>query len=298
MKSKIEFNRWQHIQRHTWPFQLYKQYNEELSNFIWAEYASHKYVYKHLGKEVIDASEDSKKYFSFPPHVWNLITIRDWSKAFNEGQNFLYLNCVMALNSNFETFLSAIISLAIESNPGVLLNAPKTIDGTILLKKQLLNKQIYEEKLNACLMGTWSKRKSAIKSLFGSYPKELDRYESTLEVIRKLRNRIGHAFGRDIEMTRDFSSLQKLPLERVSLQRLKKWLNVTFEVASALDSFLLDDSIGEYQAILAYHNNKQKWTNKVFGERARELKTMYGAIDQQVGIIFCKGLIDYYDKVC
>lgn len=298
MKSKIEFNRWQHIQRHTWPFQLYKQYNEELSNFIWAEYASHKYVYKHLGKEVIDASEDSKKYFSFPPHVWNLITIRDWSKAFNEGQNFLYLNCVMALNSNFETFLSAIISLAIESNPGVLLNAPKTIDGTILLKKQLLNKQIYEEKLNACLMGTWSKRKSAIKSLFGSYPKELDRYESTLEVIRKLRNRIGHAFGRDIEMTRDFSSLQKLPLERVSLQRLKKWLNVTFEVASALDSFLLDDSIGEYQAILAYHNNKQKWTNKVFGERARELKTMYGAIDQQVGINFCKGLIDYYDKVC
>ena len=73
-------------------------------------------------------------------------------------------------------------------------------------------------------------------------------------------------------------------------------MNVTFEVASALDSFLLDDSIGEYQAILAYHNNKQKWTNKVFGERARELKTMYGAIDQQVGIIFCKGLIEYYDK--
>ena len=297
MRSKIEFNRWKHIQRHTWPFQLYKQYNEELSNFIWAEYASHKYVYKHLGKEVVDASEDCKKYFSFPPHVWNLITVRDWSKAFNEGQNFLYLNCVMALNSNFETFLSAIISLAIESNPGVLLNASKTIDGTILLKRQLLNKQIYEEKLNACLKGTWSKRKSEIKSLFGSYPEELDRYETTLEAIRKLRNRIGHAFGRDIEKTRDFSSLQKLPLERVSLQKLKKWLNVTFEVASALDSFLLDDSIGEYQAILAYHNNKQKWANKVFGERARELKTMYGAIDQQVGVIFCKGLIEYYDKV-
>lgn len=296
MRSKIEFNRWQHIQRHTWPFQLYKQYNEELSNFIWAEYASHKYVYKHLGKEVVDTGEDSKNFFSFPPHVWNFITVKDWSKAFNEGQNFLYLNCVMALNSNFETFLSAIISLAIESNPGVLLNASKTIDGTVLLKRQLLNKQIYEEKLNACLKGTWSKRKSEIKSLFGNYPEEIDRHESTLEAIRKLRNRIGHAFGRDIEKTRDFSSLQKLPLERVSLQKLKKWLNVTFEVASALDSFLLDDSIGEYQAILAYHNNKQKWTNKVFGERARELKTMYGAIDQQVGIIFCKGLIEYYDK--
>ena len=64
-----------------------------------------------------------------------------------------------------------------------------------------------------------------------------------------------------------------------------------------MDDFLLQNSIGEYQAILAYHNNKSAWSTKLSKEKARELKKMYGAMDQQIGLTFCQGLIEYYDSI-
>ena len=297
MKSNVKFQRWSAVQRQTWPFQLYKQYNEELSGFIWAEYAAHEYTKKQIKKEVKDMATDCAPYITFPPKVWNFQTMQQWLDAFDEGQNFLYLNCVVALSSNLETFLSAIISLAIESNPGVLLKAPMSIDGVKLLKYKPLDKKVYEKQVKACVEGTWQKRKNAIKDLFGCYPIELDKNTNALESIRKMRNKVGHAFGRDIDQSRVFSSLMKQPSERVSLQTLRNWLAVTYEVAVAMDSFLLQNSIGEYQAILAYHNNKSAWSTKLSKEKARELKKMYGAMDQQIGLTFCQGLIEYYDSI-
>lgn len=64
-----------------------------------------------------------------------------------------------------------------------------------------------------------------------------------------------------------------------------------------MDAFLLDNSIGEYQIILAYHKNKATWDGLLYIEKARAIKKMYGRIDQQVGLEFGKGLIDYYDNI-
>lgn len=57
---------------------------------------------------------------------------------------------------------------------------------------------------------------------------------------------------------------------------------------------LLDERHKEYGRIKNEYPPMSPFVSGV--ERAGELKTMYGAIDQQVGIIFCKGLIEYYDK--
>lgn len=267
MKSSVTFNRWKHVQYHSWPFQMYKQYNEELSSYIWAEYAAHKYTYRKLGEETGSSWEMSiRDLVDMPDHIWNFDSLKDWSIAFNSQQDFLYLNCVMALSSNFESFLESILSLAVESNPGIMLGAPHSIDGAYLLKHKMLKKSVYHKKISECTKGAWSKRKKKIKELVGAYPAEFDEYEGELEKIRNLRNKIGHAFGRDIRKARNFQSLEKLPLEHITLKQIRKWLNITFTLAMAMDSFLLDNMIGEFQVILAYHNNKSIWDGLKVGE--------------------------------
>lgn len=297
MKSTVKFDRWKHVQCHTWPFQMYKQYDLELSNYFWSEYAAHLYVEGHLRHGGYVPTDDSRTVFSFPSDTFNVPTMGEWENAYSEALNFLYLNCVMAMSSNLETFLSAIISLAIESNPGVLLDAPKSIDGVKLLKYHPLSPDTYKKQLKDCVDGTWTDRKNAIKKLFGSYPSSIDTHFYTLERIRLLRNRVGHAFGRDINAARDFSSLTRQPMERVTLRMLRNWLGICYEVAEEMDAFLLDNSIGEYQIILAYHKNKATLDRLLHAEKIRTLKKMYGRIDQQVGLEFCRGLVDYYDNL-
>ena len=297
MNPTVVFDRWKHVQNHTWPFQMYKQYDLELSNYFWTEYSAHKHIKDFIDKETSSDDADSRSYFSFPGDTWNVPTMREWKEAYDEELNFLYLSCVMAMSSNLETFMDAIISLAIESNPGVLTNRPKSIDGTKLLKHSPMSKRRYKNMVNQCIEGTWMKRRNAIKSIFGSYPSVLDTHISTLEAIRKMRNRIGHAFGRDIQKARTFSSLNKEPAERISLVTLRRWLGVSYDVAEAMDAFLLDNSIGEYQIILAYHNHQEELSKLLYKEKARRIKKMYGGIDQQVGLLFCEGLIDYYNSL-
>ena len=150
MKSNVHFDRWNHVQLHTWPFKVYKQYNEELSHFLWTDYSASKYVYKQLGKSGAKWTDEPHKHLSFPVHVWNFKTMQEWSDLYNERQNHFYLDCVMSLSSNLETFLSSIIALAIESSPGVLLGAPKSIDGVYMLKHHPMDKESYNEKITLC----------------------------------------------------------------------------------------------------------------------------------------------------
>lgn len=48
-------------------------------------------------------------------------------------------------------------------------------------------------------------------------------------------------------------------------------LKCTYDVAVAMDSFLLDYHIGEYQSILAYHNNKGAWDALTTPEKVKAL---------------------------
>jgi len=295
MNSTVHFNRWGHVQWQTRPFQVFKQYNNELSEFLWAEYAAHEYVKTNL-INTISPNDDCSKHLRFPNKVWNFQKMRDWSRAFDEGQNYLYLNCVVALSSNLEVFLKSIITLAVESNPGVLTGAPRTIDGVRNLK---YNRPVtgYRRRVKDCVDGQWPERIAAIDALFGSHPTELDTYLADLEAIRELRNKVGHAFGRDIKAACGFSDTEKLPIERLSSENLRSWLKITYDVATAMDQFLLNYFIGEYQAIYEYHKNKDKWKYEFSDVKARNFKALYGKIDQQIGLEFCEELVEYYEKL-
>lgn len=199
-KSTVKFQRWGHVQNHTWPFQVYKLYNEELSQFLWAEEAAIKYTYNRLGKDGADKNEPPTKYFPLAPHrISTMKTMEGWANVFNESHNWMRLNCLMAISSNMETYLGSVISLAIESNPGVLLSSEIRIDGAKFLKDGTLDDAVYEKHIEACTKGDWPARLAAFEKLFGLAPASYHEGLSTLERIRKMRNNLGHAFGRDID---------------------------------------------------------------------------------------------------
>ena len=294
-RSNVSFERWSHIQVHSWPFNVYKQYNEELSTHLWTEEIISIQFEKEIKK--INGNDIIRNHYTIPSHVWNMKSIDEIKEANKERRNWNRLNVLMAASSNFETFLESIISLAIESNPGVLLGCPKSIDGAKLLKKAHLKKEVYANNLRDCVEGEWIKRINSFKKLFGGCPSILSSSEGELDNIRKLRNKVGHAFGRDIDSARDFTRVDKLPSDRLSMERLKKWMKLYYDVATSIDLYLLDNHVGEYQAILAFHKNSPKWTSLTEPEKVKVFKKMYGATDQLIGKKFSKELISYYSNL-
>ena len=299
-KSQIIFQRWKHVQSHSWPFQVYKLYNEELSGFIWSIEATSKYTYQMLEKNGAKWEDLPTKHFAIPNHrIWAMKDMKGWSDKFNESKNWIRLNAVMAISSNLETYLSSITALAIESNPGVLLGAPpRLIDGAKLLKIGALDDTIYEGHVEKCTKGEWPARLAEFERLFGVAPNSYRDGIKVLERMRRLRNNLGHAFGRDIEASRDFSFNTKQPIDHIQQTTLVKYLELAFNIAKDLDEFLLDEHIGEFQAILAYHMRYEEYSKlKNDGDRAVAFKKIYGKQDQLVGKTFCKGLVEYYKNL-
>ena len=294
-RSDVKFQRWGHVQHHTWPFQVYKLYNEELSRFIWAEEAAAKFTHSRLGKEGADDNDPPTKFFSLPANrISSMKTIKGWASVFNETHNWMRLNCIMAISSNMETYLGSVVSLAIESNPGVLLGTKGPIDGVKLLKEGSLDKEVYAKHLEACTKGEWSKRVAAFEKLFGIAPESYKNGISTLERMRRMRNNLGHAFGRDIDASKDFSFNKKRPADRITLPTLVKYLEQAYNIVLDIDDFLLENHIGEFQSIFAYHQHRDEFVGGVI-DRALKLKQFYGAHDQSVGKTFCRGLVSYYE---
>lgn len=74
-----------------------------------------------------------------------------------------------------------------------------------------------------------------------------------LEAIRVLRNRVGHAFGRDIKKSREIDNAVKPSIERLSRKRFEKWQKSITTIVSDIDTFLLKNHIGSFQQLLVYH---------------------------------------------
>ena len=295
--NKKEFERWRSIFPHTWSFQLYKKYNSELNCILWSELITHKFVYNQLGKEQALWTDKTNKYFSVPQKVWNFPTLQEWATSYNDAQNWILLNCIVALNANLETYLDSVISLAIESNPGLLLHADKYIDGTLLLKNSSFSKEDYSPLVMECTKGTWSQRVSAFKKLFGEVPITLAQSISSLDKARITRNNAAHALGRDIEQSRKFISNEKLSAEAVSLDRLKKLLGLFYKIVEEVDTYLLEKHIGAFQIIIHLHNNYDQLTYKTIQGRSNAFKRMYSSIDNPLSKQYSLELLQYYESL-
>jgi hypothetical protein len=265
---------------------------------LWSHDAGVNYVYKNLGKNGKWENKASDYLeFSVPKGEETFKDLKDWSKSFNQFKKWNNLNALMALSSSLEIYISTVVELALLSDPGILFEMPKSIDGIDILKVNGRKNIFLDEIIVSITKGDWNSRISAYEKYFGIVPRPLANQIGNLEKIRNLRNNIGHAFGRDIKASRNHEVKKISPMESLSDARLKKYQKSIWTTAKSIDKHLLFTHIGEYQAIAFYHRIYDELRKDLHpSERAIILKKRLGAFGDISGKLYCKGLVDYYES--
>lgn len=298
--SKKQFNRWTTLMKSTWAFQVFNKYNDELNEMLWANLATTRLTYKQLSLNKAtwnDSASDHLK-FEVPNGEEVFKNLKEWSETYNQFENWINLNALLSISSNFEIYLSTIVSLAIESDPGVLFSSSKSIDGISLLKNGANKSKIEEDIIKAITKGDWNSRTSAFIRVFGSAPEVLKNNISELDKIRNIRNKVGHAFGRDIDESRNHEVKDILPIENLTPKKLKTCQYTILNVVKSIDAYLLNNHIGEFQAIAFYHRMFPGLRKDVHqNQRAVTLKKALGKFGDTSGKEFCKGLVSYYEAL-
>lgn len=254
-KSTRNFSRWEKHDPTTWSLQIFHRYSSELTSIWDAHILSSRKVFSALGDSKANWEDLPSKHFVTRKVNWNKYkTLKDWSDAYNLFDNWVNLSAILTVASNLETYLASVISLSLESDPGVLVGATRSIDGALILKHKRSGALKFSDAVTACIKNDWSSRIDAFERIFGSCPPEYRAAHSDLEKLRSIRNRFGHAFGRDIETARLHGTLKVLPMEKIPRQSAQNLRETVIRVVKALDIFLLERHIGDFEAVRFYHN--------------------------------------------
>lgn len=300
-KSNRTFDRWQAHDQSTWAFQVYRKYNRELYRIIEAHRASNFYTYRQLKQSGTKLSDHiSNAFAGCPTKIDNFVTVKDWSDGFNAFDNWVNLSNVTTIASNLETYLASIVSLAILSDPSVLIGAPsKSIDGAYVLKHGTGPRTNIDEHVVACTKGDWSSRLAAMERLFGRVPHSMREKHRDLEAIRNIRNRFGHAFGRDIDASRQHGQIEIAAMEKVTRNAVARLGTSAWRFAHSTDNFLLGRHIGDFEAVSYYAQLYPSQLSSVPpGQRAMNFKKAIGQFGAGLrGKVYCKGLVDYWEAL-
>lgn len=293
----LNFDRWKSQDDYTYAYKIFNRYHTYMNSLYWSYAPTYAY-------NQIMYSKSKKEYGPFPTthHLFNVKgdnservarNLNDWNRHFKEFDNWTRLNALLSLNSYFEIYLSSVVSLAVESDIGLQYSSSKSVDGLTIVKHGNSRNYSFFNISREITMGEWSKRRKRFKEIFGSAPQELTTYERELETIRNIRNSIAHSFGRDIEKSRSRSQTDILEIERISIKRLQEFMSVIRTVARSIDGQLLNNHIGDYEAIFYYHEIKGTLpVNNHAKEFKKKLNTLYV---KQKSASYCKELIEYYD---
>ena len=294
-KSTVEFNRWTSIRENSWPYQVFKKHTQELNKMMWANGPAVKLVYEQLKNNGAVWEDKASKHFDFPVKDGSEIytDLKDWSDSFNQFQNWTNLNGLMAVTSNFETYITSVLSLALESDPGLIYKSSKSVDGMSLIKSGAHKFPFEKEIIIGITKGDWNARISALGKYFDFVPLSISSNISELEKIRTLRNKVGHAFGRDIENSRINEVKETLPIEKLTTANFIKIRKLIWQCVSELDRYLLDNHIGEFQIIKYYHSIEPE-LNGTQDNKAMVFKKKIGKFGDLSGKKYCRGLVDYY----
>ncbi|MCM2435839.1 hypothetical protein [Agrobacterium rosae] len=300
-KSIRTFQRWQPHDNSTWAFQVYRKYNRELYRLIEAHRASSFYSYRQLKSGGAKLSDPIGGVFDeCPTSIENFDTVQSWSDGYNSFDNWVNLSNVTTIASNLETYLASIVALAIMSDPSVLIGAPsKSIDGAYVIKHGAGPPTNLGEHVTACTKGDWSSRLAAVERLFGPVPKSMRDKHADLEAIRNIRNRFGHAFGRDIEAARAHGQIEIAPMEKVTRKTVARLGASAWRFAQATDNFLLKSHIGDFEAVSYYAKIFPTQLSVVpLGQRAAHFKKEIGKFGAGLrGKLYCRELTAYWEAL-
>lgn len=296
MKTIKNFDRWSPEHSHSWPYRVFNQYDAELNRIVMSFTSAKAYNYNRLKKD--GAKWEDKACDYMYTHNNRELTIRDWSNSYNLFFNWFVLNELLALSSYFETYVSSIVILSLESDPGLLIGCSHKVDGIMVLKQNKnLNLSDFKQRIADCTKGDWSARISNLQSLFTEIPQSMINGLSDLEKMRNIRNKVGHAFGRDIEESRKYSVTRITEMEKLNVSTFLKYQKLIRSIASDLDIFLMKRHIGNFQPLFHYHNlyGEIKELNND-GERMVALKKSIGTNAHELySKEFCRWVVSYYN---
>lgn len=260
-----------------------------------AHESAKKYTYHHLKT---DGAVWDSKAFNYIETAGNMdITISNWSDVYNDFSNWTRLNQLVALSSYFETYIAAIVKLSIESDPGLLIECPHSVDGIKLIKEgKSLSIIEYETILKGCTKDTWGARLSTLKKLYKLLPQRFTDNEGELEKMRNLRNKIGHAFGRDINASHEYAQLTIAPMEKFSSGAFQKYQTIIRTIVRDLDQLIMTEHVGNFQPLYYYHTVKDTFMNPDDRDkRVNEFKNMIGGKTGEFYTRdFCRQVDSYY----
>lgn len=276
-------------------FARFRQHHTELNDLYWAYAPAAHYAIRHMKTSAQPPA--AAFHFTRDPRRASA-TVQEWNKKFKDFDNWVRLSSLMSLAAYFEIYLRSAVSLALESDPGVLLGKPRVVDGVVLLKTR--KDYSYSETAVDCVKGSWQERLGAYGRLFEVVPAGLEARIGELEEIRKLRNAVGHMFGR----AGDFDVIRNSPSnpasERLSEARLQKFLGVIMDAALEIDTHLGAKHIGHYETLLYYHF----WRDPNFldtPQEARQFSNEFGSAVSSLttgapGKNYFRELIEYYKR--
>jgi len=240
-------------------------------------------------KDLFHASgEDARR---IPP------TVTKWVESSEKFEAWSRRSLLLSAASYLELYIKRATCSALLSKPMLLNGTNFDFDGMHLIKA---NKEIDVEKFTIDFVkGDWSSRLSALRRMFGSGMDQIEPFKSDLERIRNDRNSVSHNFGRNINRE-NFKDLRFSDnASGISLERLKKYLNVIRDVTKCIDEVLMDHHIGAFEILRYYHENisniNEQFSNLTSQRRAQ--KFFHSSVGISFNQQYAKEMIEYYNSL-
>ena len=297
--KNLIFDRWTSSYEHSLPYRVFKAYDDELFSYITNLERNNDYIYSHLKKD--GAQWETKAYNFGLTEADKKQTVREWSERNNKYRNWARLSFMMSCCSLFENYIASIIKEVIESDPGIIIGFSHSVDGIQLMKHSgQLSNEIIEPIIKNCTKGEWQSRLVYLNRLTKQIPQILNDSISELEVMRKLRNDFGHAFGRDIQRSQNYFEPTISPIHPLSIARFNKFHFIIRNIVRELDKALMHNHIGNFEPLLQFHTIYPKIQKLDKGEQMVQFKaTLYNERNIMHGANkkFCRALINYYHNL-
>jgi len=307
------FNRWSSKRENTWAFTVFKKHYTEIIKMHNAYKIVPQYIYHDLGKVKKAKWPDkaSEHFGSIAKSQYDeelFDNLKEWSEYFNIFTKWSKYSSILALSGNFELYIDKVVTIALESDIGLLINTTQSVDGMKLKKlNNTLNKDLIEQYVLGCVKGTWYERADQIEKIFSWKPELLciEDNLSLLDNIRKRRNDAAHAYGRNIRKSKNSYGLEVTELTDISEKVIMNYFHLVYRLVKEIDIYLLNNHIGEFQCLNFYHvlkiNNEVRLKDKSkqqIGCASEVLRKKYGAYSNNaMGKKYYKGLVEYYESL-
>jgi len=294
-----DFNRWGNRTGNSWVLRIFKQHHTLLNSMYWSyvptsSYCNYLFRQNEKDGEIKTTSQLLHLSGSDSHRVEN--RLEDWRQSIKEFDNWTRLNSLVALLSYFEVYLSSIVMLSLESDPGLHFKTSKIIDGMKIVKSNSQFTFDFKHVAEKITKGDWSQRIAAFQEVFGTVPQKIINHTKQLERMRKLRNNVAHAFGREIEKAQERGLTKILDMDKLSLDSLKKYMQIISDIVYEIDNQLVSNHIGSYEVLFYYHKIHHELP-KSNREVALRKKLNGIGINGTCNEAYCKELINYYDSL-